>query len=300
MTITSWFGTDTYFMNYATPLVRGETYGPLSSSSNPTPLYSLLEQKLGAIGTTWGISGDSYVLRLPAPGLEMKSGVVPGGSVFFSDAGSRDARFCFSTGVRRVIINSNNSPNTVNGNQLSLGGTNNIFPQAADVSFAIINDYAIALATFRSAQNWTLSQFKYLGWLKDSPFVSQAVVTRQVTAITISQTQSFQGGIRPLLENNTIAVNYSLGNNSITNPPISCGGDVTDIIMRDATEPNYAIGKLWHCVSLPPEAEQGQIWKNNGPDLDGYPQTSNTNKYLVICPWGGRKLGMRIWTEGFE
>jgi len=284
---------DNVFYNYRTPLVMGET-GALSTTS----LRSFIEAKLpGGEGITWslsGTSGDTLFARLPAPGLEMKTTNVTS----LTSPGRRIEMTAAFFGAR---VNTSNNPTT--GHSIVGSTVSSLSNDGNNILFAVINDYAVCWAAFSNSTLSTLRAFAYCGWLREPQFTGTSVSPRGLCSIRV---QSSVTAVRPTAENTTSATTLSTADNAITNPPITCniatsGADATDIVIRDGAAPNNAIGKLYNCVSLPNEAVVGQIWKNTGVDPEtGLAHTSgNTDKYLVVCPWGGRKLGMRIWTEGY-
>jgi hypothetical protein len=282
---------DNVFYNYATPLVRGESAAMNNTDFN-NGLTNFFTEKLGAVGTAWRQDSGFWFMRFPAPGLEMKTGNMSSGT----QLGFQRAAVRFFARTAQINANTANTNNLdLVGDTLSVSlGTSN----ASNVSFACINDYALTFCYFTDNTFSVLRKFCYVGWLREPSFTGTSIGVRGLCVINRTSIPSLTT-VRPTTENATASTNLSNADNSITNPPITCGGDASDIIIRDDSAPNYAIGKLWNCVSLPNEAVVGQIWKNTGPDVDGYTESDNTNKYLVVMPWGGRKLGMRIWTEGF-
>jgi hypothetical protein len=285
------------FYNYIVPLEQG-----LVTVHNATMLNTFFETKLGTANVNWRNhnNGGAYYLRFLAPGLEMKTEAI-------NSFNNGNMRVTFEALRVNLKINTNNQ-NTATYNAIPNDvGVGNIAFTTNPKSFAVINSYSLAIATFNTALT-TLTRFVYIGWLREPSYTNGGVggnTPLGVVAIDTLRAAS-NNYIRPANVNTTTQLTLSTANNAITNPPITCnivtpGADATDIVIRDDAAPNYAIGKLYNCVSLPNEAVVGQIWKNTGIDPEtGLAYTSsNTDKYLVVMPWGGRKLGMRIWTEGY-
>lgn len=277
---------DNTFYNYRTPLIDGENVSVVED----TYLNGLFS---ASSGLEWYQNGDVRYLRFLAPELESASGTI-------ASTSDVDQRVSFSIQEPRATLNARGSVNALYavGNTLTstIAGVS-----TTNVTFAVVNHYCFCAAVFSNDSLTDLIRFLYMGWLREPIYTGGAdTVIRGLCAISFynSTLEAFRVDTPNVAD---LSVPLSTADDVITNPPITCGGDASDIILRDSAAPNYAVGKLYNCVSLPATAQIGQLWKNTGPDPDtGLAHTSNnTDKYLVVMPWGGRKLGMRIWTEGF-
>jgi hypothetical protein len=284
---------DNVFYNYRTRLVLGESLGGNTSGL----LNTFLAQKLGSSGVNWFNSGVTYGLRFAAPGLEMKTANI-------TTTSSGAARAYLSTNFRTSQVNSNNTVST-SGNYVGEGSTANVNSLSSDVTYAIINSYSLIYCSFNSTFT-TIRKFVYLGWLREPSYTGTSVGVRGLACLYNMQGISISGYVSPTAENATGATTLSTADNAITNPAITCsiatpGADWSDIVIRDNSAPNNAIGKLYNCISVPNSFTVGQIIKNTGVDPEtGLAYTSaNINKYRVVMPWGGRMLAMRVWSEGY-
>lgn len=289
--------TSTYYYNKITPIIKGLN---INAQADSTFLNPLLTSKFGPIGTYWRTSGHTAAFNLPAGGLEL----LPPNISSLNDSSSvieAGMRVKMSVGFRWISINSSLS-GTTTVNASSSSGSSSI--SSTDIAFCSVNDYCFIYAVFSDSNLTTLKRFTYVGSLREPAANFPEVYPLGFCSIDFNSGGLFSN--RPLSIGLSTASSISNAANEITNPPIFCtepteGADVTDIIIRVASSPNLALGKLYNCISLPAEAEVGQIWKNTGvdPETNQPHASSNTNKYLVIMPWGSRKLGMRVWTEGF-
>jgi hypothetical protein len=278
------------FYNYITPLLKGE------SGVGTSNLASFFNTAYGA--SNHAISGTNRYLRFPASGLETKTGTVTTSAttwrVRFEDAGQSNI------GIFNYLSCGNSSSNSTVTTQLGAGAGYN--SASSDVVFRVANEYSFCQAVFTSSTLATCAMFVYIGWLKEPSYSGLSTYPRGLTNFVFAPGSSVTN-CRITTENNSAVTLISTANNSITNPSITCsistpGADVTDIVIRDNASPNNAIGKMYNCLSLPNSCNVGEIWKNTGVDPEtGGATDNNANKYLVVCPWGGRKLGMRIYTE---
>lgn len=302
------------FYNYLTPVVRGSA-GVISRDGF---FYNFLETAYGPINGNWAgydsitpssTSGRVWRVRFPAPGLEQMTGAIPNGGIHQAASNLKcRAVLNFDDGWYAGDLHSYTLGNTINGGSLDTGSNKSFGEFPKQVVFAVANDYCFQTAVFSDSSLTSMVYYIYMGWLRD-PAYNGDVFPRGLVAIYYKASNGYNRAVRVGTENappyNNVA-NLSIGNNSITNPPIVCtnetpGADATDVLIRENSAPNFAIGRLYNCVSLPNTAVIGQLWQNNGVDVDtGLPHTSpNTNKYLVVRSWGGRKLGMRIWSENY-
>ena len=162
--------------------------------------------------------------------------------------------------------------------------------------YMIANDYSLTFVNVGGGSNGRNSQgfVLYMGWLKNPGYTGNQYPRNFAYMLNSANT------LRATLVNATGTTNFSTAANSITNPTIACevatsGADATDIIFRDDTSPNNAIGKPYNMISLPSSFAVGNIYTNNGVDPDG----GDNNKWLCVGNWGSRKLGVRVWTEGY-
>jgi len=277
------------FYNYITPVLKGE-----SRTSVTNMLDAFFTTAIGAVGTNWNTVGFAYGIRLPASGLEMKTG----SGVTWENG---NGRLNFSMSDNRIFGNSSN----VNSSAYSVFGIQgNTQPplQNTFASFAVINNFAFVYCRFNPALT-VFDDFIYAGWLREPVYTGTTVGVRGLTLIrkTVNTLVTY----RPLVENSTSSLSLSTAADAITSPPIVCtpgtdpgdGSETwTDIVIRDAATPNNPVGKLWNCVDAPANYTVGGLYKNVGAyDADG--STSEQDIYLCVMPWGERKLLMRVWAE---
>lgn len=279
------------FYNYITPVIRGESMGV--GTQMRSNVSSFLATALGASGGNWIAVFGGYNLRVPAPGLEMKTAPVTGNL----DGDARMEYYPFSG--EPVTISSNNVASGGGYNRVGVTSSPYTY-NPLDKFFAVINDYAAVSACFSSDFS-TLKRFLYLGWLREPVYTGPGVGVLGLVAIGASGAGSIFTAVRPSAENLSDSISLSTAANSITTPPINCSiatpvADATDITIRDAASPHNPVGKLWNCIQLPASCNVGELWRNVGVDADG--GGSDQDVYLCVMPWGTAKLGMRVWTEG--
>lgn len=286
--VNAFAGTDTVFYNHYTPLVPGEALNLNSLATSP--VLDFMATKLGPMNTNWALQFGVLYYRLPAPGFEIKTADV-------TAVNSASGRVYLQLGSENIDTRFNvnmDVPGTFTS--VNVPGTTHSFANPARW-FLTVNDYSMVVCKLALTTNTPLA-FSYIGWLREPAILGTIPNRIRGHVIYNSANGNTPAGARPVIQNNASQISLST-DTSVINLPITCGGDATDVLIRDSASPNFYIGKLSNCVSLPGEAQIGTIWKNNGPDPDGYPVTNNTNKYLVACNLGTRKLGMRIWTEDF-
>lgn len=287
------------FYNYITPLVFGE--GGVTNDVTGSAIF------LTFLRTAWGTNNvamiatgtfQQYNARLPAPGLETKTGVVQTNP--FSGAASR-VRFRFRC--------SNQTPIELATSNNSVDNTHAVFSAQTDTDIpitakfiAVANDFSFCFAAINADKSF--NRFYYVGYLRETGYSSSSVSPLGLVGIYARSGGVMQVARVAVIGGTTLA-SLSSAADSITSPPIVCtpGTDpgngsatYTDIVVRDSASPNNAIGKLWNCIDLPAAAVVGGLYRNVGAyDADG--GTSTQDIYLCIMPWGTRKLGMRVWTE---
>lgn len=287
------------FYNYITPLVFGEG-GVTNDATGSSIFLTLLRTAWGTNNVAMITTGtfQKYNARLPAPGLETKTGVVPTNPN--SDGASR-VRFGFRTGNLAPIELATSTSNAGFTYANFSIQTDTDIPVTAKI-IAVANDFSFCFAAINADKSF--NRFYYVGYLRETGYNSSSVYPLGLVGI-----YARSGGVmqvaRVAAVGSTTLASLSSAADSITSPPIVCtpGTDpgngsatYTDIVIRDSASPNNAIGKLWNCIDLPSAAVVGGLYRNVGAyDADGGTSTQDT--YLCIMPWGTRKLGMRVWTE---
>ena len=274
------------FYNYLTPLVKGEAGKSIDN------MTAFLNQAIGSSNHLLDAPNFHRYIRFPAPGIETKTGTVSSNaSTYRIRVNETVTSFNQYFGGYPRITTGNSSANTTSFE--SIDGSSG--DSSSKFCFRVANSYSFASATFSSNELTTLDSFVYFGWLKEPQYTGNPYPRGLV--FLQSQTGTY---FRPTTENATGTTALQSAANTITTPSITCsistpGADTTDVIIRDGVSPNNAIGKLYNCVVLPAACVVGGIYKNTGVDPEG----SNQDKFLCIMNWGTKKLGMRIWSEGF-
>ncbi len=283
-----------HFLNYQDAVSKGEAYA-LSSDyrgTTGTGLAPLLSGRFGAntnvwsrlLGPTGGYS-EMYLLRFPGAGTEeAKTGSL-------SDFYSANPRFKLLWGDFNGTLVYTNTGN--GGNSFSAPG---VSPSNSAFTFAVCNDYSIAVASFTTSALSTLSWFVYLGWLKN-PAYSGGNYPMNAVCITANNTTAAARHIDSANGTTVIALKTS----GDANPAIACasatpGADSIQIVLRENDAGNEFIGEPYNLIQVPSTCNYGQVYKNTSlQDPDGI---TGSNMWMPVAPWGSNRLAMRIYTEG--
>lgn len=198
--------------------------------------------------------------------------------------------------------NSSNNNTKISVGEGGSGGFVAYIPsQTSDIFYAIANNRSLVIAALKRHPTTGLVdptswRFGYLGWLKDPGFAG-SLRTRNCSVI-----HGDNGGgtaFRPQQENQT-PISYYANSGSTANYSITCTNSTsspstTDLILRDASSPYYAIGSCYNLLKSSASLAIGQLY-----DI---PNTVDSNteqkRFLCVGNWGSEKLLMRVWTEGF-
>jgi hypothetical protein len=272
-------GKTTNFLNYINPAASGESF--LNTNAVWASLFTAQLTSLRYTVTTG--TNYNYYLRFNVP-WETLSGQV-------STTNYR-AALLFAT--NRIRMNSTgNTSGTV-----AIDSTGNTqYSNSSPYAFAVINDYAMAMAFFTGAGLTTLTGFAYVGWTKDGAFTERQFPRNLACFCNASSGGSILGD-RVSQEGLTTKTTLLT-----QNPTLSCaistpGADSAEILIRDSASPNNYIGNMWHTIMLPSAAVNGKVYKNIGIDPDtGNVETDQKAFWLCVGSWGSNKIGMRVWTE---
>lgn len=273
-------GKTTTFLNYVNPLIGGESIA--TDSSN---WYTFLTQQLtSARVSSYNNIYGGYSIRLNPP-YETLSGQVQNAS----GLGANGRFFIQMSTLRAYFVNTTNST----GSSLYTAS-----PQTytSPYIFAVINDYAMSIASFATDGRTSGVEIASIGWAKDGLFTGSQY-PRNFYAFG-DRSDSAPSIIRTTAENSTSQTSIGTSNPSLSCAISTPGSDSTDILLRDSASPNNYIGKMWHMMMLPSSAVLGKIYKNTGVDPDtGNVETDQKAFWMCVGSWGGNKLGMRVWTE---
>ena len=237
-----------------------------------------------------GATNLTYGLRFPVA-WETKTGAISGSFSAGSGVSTIRCGINFWTGQYGFCSNNTTGLNWISSYSFSYASA-----PSPSFRYMLVNDYSYIFVNVGGGSNGRNTQgfVLYMGWLKNPGYPGNQYPRN--FAYMLNSTSA----LRATLVNATGTTNFSTAANSITNPTITCevatpGADATDIIFRDDTSPNNAIGKPYNMISLPSSFTVGNIYTNNGVDPDG----GDNNKWLCVGDWGSRKLGVRVWTEGY-
>ncbi|MFM1842168.1 MAG: hypothetical protein RLZZ490_904 [Cyanobacteriota bacterium] len=260
-----------------------------------TELNDFFTTAYGSPGTIWAGSGDNgasklaYGFRFNHPD-ETKTGTISGN--FDWNTGLNTIRCALNFWSGGYGFCSNNSTG-INWN--ALGSFSYASAPSPRFPYLIAGQNSLIFVNIGPETRSTLGFILYLGWLKEGAYTGNQYSRNFSYMISPTVAQ------HPSAVNTTSRYSYNTANDSITNPSIVCevgtpGADTTDVIFRDNFSPYNAIGKPYNLLSLPSSCVAGKLYKNNGVDPDG----SDNNKWLCVGNWGGRKLGVRVWLEGYN
>lgn len=205
-----------------------------------------------------------------------------GGSIDINTNSSNSSRTSINTGYGGAFVNW--SPNTND-----------------EFFYAVANNRSLVLSAIkRNTATGTFDnsrwRFFYLGWLKNNAFAG-ATRFRGLSAIHFDYAFGF--GVRPFQENQNTKIDYAVSG-SVANYSITCTNGVsspttTDLVLRDNSSPNYAIGSCYNLLKTSASVVIGQIY-DIANTVDG---NTEQKRWLCVGNWGSEKLLMRVWTEGF-
>lgn len=307
------------YLNYSNPFVKaqqvGWTWRQSSNASNGNFLYNLLLEHFGEVNNTiWrrqaginsNVHSDWYGIKWPLPWetdtREINLSNTAGNNRFWR------IRFQLHTANQDSINSSTtNLMYAVTGTSSNASiNTSGNFPE--NYYFAIINDRSISFAGFNDYELTDPREFYSAGWIYN-PYQDIYDSNRMVNLYTLHwvrnhwQTDindSTWHGWHPEYTNTTSASHFSFAPNMINPSELAGDADSTQVYVKEQLGQNFYIGDIPNIIQIPNDCEYGEFYENTGVDADEEYGGGGTKYYLPVAPWGNKKLGMRVWVEGFK